>query len=188
MQMATEPSKKQLGYLKGLGYEGPKPATSWEAGQLIDQLKSGVSSARASQWLVARRDDKAKRRIEEAKQYLDGVVRMDRDYRSAVGEPLTSGFRLKVMAGEQTAENEIYHKAFLSLDVATRYPDLLAIEGMDEEELKRVPSHGKFVTGPGQVIERAKGETASQKNSGCAVFIVAAGGMVLLTLSSIVAL
>ena len=129
--MASEPSQKQLGYLKGLGYQGPKPATSWEASQLIDQLKSGVTPAKASDWLVSRRGDKAKRRIEDAKQYLDSVVQMDRDYRSAVGEPLTSGFRLKVMPGEQTAENALYHKAFLPLEVAVRYPQLLAIEGMD---------------------------------------------------------
>lgn len=176
--MASAPSDRQLGYLKGLGYPGPRPHTAWEASQLLDQIKSGTPPCTASQWLISRWENKSKQRLMHAKDYLSGVLEMERQYRSAVGETLISGFRLKVQAGEHTPENEIYDKAFLPLHVATRYPELLAIEGIHDEQLKRVPGHGKFITGPGQIVERVKGEPAPGKSqSGCIVFVIAASGL-----------
>lgn len=40
----TTPSEKQLEYLTNLGYTGPKPKTSFEAGKLIEELKNGAQT------------------------------------------------------------------------------------------------------------------------------------------------
>jgi hypothetical protein len=174
--MPTPPSKKQLGYLKGLGYSGPAPKSSTEASHLIDELKGGASPAKAANELAQRRVDRARRDLEHATMYVQGLADMERQYHEAVGEPYISGLRLKISADERTSENEIYHNAFLPLEVALRNPEILTIPGIQDEELKRTPGHGKFVVGPGDVVERQKGERApsTKRGSGCASIVLLA--------------
>lgn len=181
--MPKPPSKKQLGYLKGLGYQGEAPETSLEASVLIDDLKAGARSDRAEKRMVTKRSEQLRSSIERVKQYLKSVAEMDCEYRDATGDPYVSGFRLKVPASEQTAENEMYHKAFLPLELALKYPQILAIEGIQEEELKRVPLAGLFVIAPNRVVLRSKGQPIpGQKGSGCASALLVIGMATLLCL------
>jgi hypothetical protein len=99
---------------------------------------------------------------------------MDSDYRESVGEALVSGFRLKVPTAHRTPETEIYHGAFLPLDVALKHPEVLASVGWEHEELKGVPKQGKFVVAPGKVVERQKGDPVPDGGgSGCAGVLLA---------------
>jgi hypothetical protein len=107
--------------------------------------------------------------LAQAKEYLRGLAEMDRQYYASAGERLCAGLRLKVQKKDQTPENEAYHSAFLPLEAALRHPQLLTIRGVYSQELKKAPGHGKFVVGPGKVVERQKGERApTAAKSGCA--------------------
>jgi hypothetical protein len=174
--MPQAPSDKQLAYLKRLGYSGPAPETSAEASRLIDDLKGGASSAAAAKALTQRRGERARRDLEHARIYVEGLAEMERQYHEACGEPYISGLRLKVPAADRTPENEIYHKAFLPLDVALRSPEILTIDGLEYKEIKRTPGLGLFVVAPGHVVERQKGERApkAKTESGCAGVVVVA--------------
>lgn len=133
--MAKPPSDKQLRYLNRLGYSGPEPKTSAEASQLIDNLRGGSSSAEAAKGLNQSRDERRRRDLEYARIYVQGLANMETQYNEAVGEPYISGLRLKASASNRTAENGVYHKAFLPLGVAHQSPEILTIEGLAYEEL-----------------------------------------------------
>ncbi len=115
-------------------------------------------------------------RLKWVKEYLDGLVEMNRGYRESVGEPMISGFRLKVPKDDRTPENEIYHNAFLPFDLTFKHPEILADPAIEDNELKKIPDHGKFVVAPGKVIERAKPERTTvpqAKGSGCSSALLA---------------
>lgn len=157
------PSKKQIGYLKGLGYLGATPETSREASFLIDQLKSGKSSSVAQKSLakerkkMARRDNaKLKERLASQIEYLNWI---EEELRGADGIGC-AGFRLSAIPDDTTTEEMIYANAFLPFDVAKRYPELLLMN-LDDDELEKSPRKGKVIMQPGVVIDM---EEYRQKN------------------------
>ena len=144
------PSGKQIGYLNGLGYQGPAPESSEEASHLISQLKSGRTSKQASRSVKTVRKKQAKRakqNLDITKEYLADLDRMTRD---GDGVIKVAGFRLKAIKGETAQTNEIYHKAFLPLETAKQFPELLMLD-LDSDELARRPKKGNIVVRPGVV-------------------------------------
>ena len=132
MVMSKPPSKKQLGYLKGLGYRGTPPETSWEASRLIDELKAGKTPKQVAKSLNKKRESKANRSLQSAKEYVRLVAEQNDEYREAVGSAMVVGFRLKVSKVEMTPENEVYHRGFLPLEIAVKYPEILAVAGVED--------------------------------------------------------
>lgn len=169
--MPRPPTQKQLDYLKGLQYTGTPPITSGEAGKLIEDIRGGMSPAKAEKRLLKYREKLRARNIREAKDYLQSLVEMNAQYQTC------AGFRVKIYKKDLSPENEIYQNAFLPLEVAIRYTEaLLAIPGVDffDNELQRVPSHGRFMKAPGRVIERKKGARVPTGKTGCGCMVFVA--------------
>lgn len=146
------PTDKQLAYLKVLGYVGTQPTTIGEATDLIQAIKEdGFTSADAERAVLIDRDlpiEKIRRYIAEAEQ----------DKRN--GNEL-AGWRLKVKRGTETSENSIYNGAFLPFDVGRKFPELLAISGLDFDPLQRRPAKGPVVVAPKQLSEITPGSRKS---------------------------
>jgi hypothetical protein len=137
------PTEKQLAYLKDLGYVGTEPITIGEASDLIDAMKQGVASADAEKNMLFERASP----IEKARLYLADV-----EERKRRGEDL-AGWRLKVKRGAETSANSVYNGAFLPFDVGRKFPELLAISGLDFDTLQRRPAKGPVVVAPKQLSE-----------------------------------
>ena len=71
--MAGPPSKKQLDYLKGLGYVGTRPSTSGEASKLIDHITGGMTPAAAEKSFLKYRKEKDQKELGCIKDYLQGL-------------------------------------------------------------------------------------------------------------------
>ena len=163
----AEPTKKQLRYLHDLGYTGTPPGTSGEASKLIDHIEGGMTPAAAEKSFLKYRKQRDERDLELTKTYLEGLHEMNEGY------PTCAGFRLKVNASEAAAETQTYHRAFLPLDLATKFPRLLMLDGLEYDELVNVPGNGKFVVSPGKVVERAKGKPVPSAGGCGAVLLFA---------------
>jgi hypothetical protein len=167
LTMPTPPSTKQLGYLKGLGYTGTPPESSGEASKLIDEIKDGMKPAKAERGLLEYRKHRDVKRLGEVKQYLQALDEMNEQY------PTCAGFRLVVDKQEAAAETQIYQRAFLPLDVAHKYPELLLLRGLDySNELVNAPRTGKFVASPGRVIDRSNGKPTSNLGGYLAILVL----------------
>lgn len=87
------------------------------------------------------------------------------------------GFRLKAFRSSAAPADLIYDGAFLPIETALTWPALIRIPGVETGNLPRIPSHGKFVHGPGQIVERPQvggtSEPQGVTRSGCLAVIVA---------------
>ncbi len=167
----SAPTKKQLTFLKTLGYTGVKPNTVGEASDLISAMRDGVTSTVAEKGMLYERASP----IEKARLYLT-----DAEERKRNGNE-HAGWRLKVKRGAETSQNLIYNGAFLPFDVGRKFPELLAISGLDfDSELQRRPAKGPVVVAPNQLSEITPGSrvpanapqivqqpTLKKKRSGC---------------------
>jgi hypothetical protein len=120
--------------------------------------------------------DEARRRqaaLAEAKSRLRSIS----DANRAAGESQCVGFRFEKRKGCEPAENErAYLGAFLSLAVARKHPELLAVDTLYLAEVTAAEPRGaRTVLGPGRVRDAGAGQPAM----GCVVLIVA-GALVLL--------
>ena len=161
------PSDKQLKYLRALGYTGKQPESSFEASQLIGDIKDGMSSNAAEKNAKKHRREAVKRErkhLQHQKQYLDGLESMMAE---SEGVFKCAGFRMKAIKGETSEQHLIYDKAFLPFDVAKRHPELLGIRDVDHDELQRKPSKGKIVQSPGVVKDMAD----VRSTTGCLVVL-----------------
>src|SRR5689334_9550051 len=130
--MAKPPSDKQLSYLKGLGYSLTPPRTSGEASEMIDGLKSGSPPEQVERNLHAYRQQRQQARMADVHTYLSGLSGM---VEMAEGEFKLAGFRLSVERKLIDPAYLAYDKAFLPFDVALRLPQILAIDGLNSDEL-----------------------------------------------------
>ena len=181
----SEPTAKQLSYLRQLGYTGSAPLTAGEASELISGTKDGVDQSHLEKGMLDERARKGRTKIENAKHHLAMLESMKKDW---MGEFKLAGFRLKVLKGAETQANAPYKNAFLPFDVAKRYPELLTISGLDyDSELQRRPSKGPIVIAPGQIGEIESqgsrqpavvapiGSGTEPKKSGCLVLFALLG-------------
>ncbi len=142
------PTEKQLAFLTDLGYTGAQPTTVGEASDLISAMKDGLTTADAEKGMLFERASP----IEKARLYL-----ADAEERKRNGNEL-AGWRLKVKRGAETSQNAIYNGAFLPFDVGRKFPELLAISGLDfDSELQRRPAKGPIVVAPNQFSEITPG-------------------------------
>ena len=165
------PTEKQLAFLKSLGYKGAPPSTVGEASDIISAMKDGLTSGDAEKGMLFERASP----IEKARLYLT-----DAEERKQNGSEL-AGWRLKVKRGAETSQNAIYNGAFLPFDVGRKFPELLAISGLDfDSELQRRPTKGPIVVAPNQLTEITPGtrkasvftpiavqHSRTKKQSGC---------------------
>jgi len=144
----ASPTEKQFAFLKDLGYAGAEPTTVAEASDLISAMKDGLTTADAEKTMLFERASP----IEKARLYL-----ADAEERKRNGNEL-AGWRLKVKRGAETSQNAIYNGAFLPFDVGRKFPELLAISGLDfDSELQRTPAKGPIVISPKQLSEITPG-------------------------------
>ena len=142
------PTEKQLAFLKSLGFTGAPPSTVGEASDLISAMKDGLTSAEAEKGMLFERASP----IEKARLYLADAEEQTRN-----GNEL-AGWRLKVKRGAETSQNTIYNGVFLPFDVGRKFPELLAISGLDyDSELQRRPAKGLIVVAPNQLTEITPG-------------------------------
>lgn len=154
------PTEKQLAFLKSLGYTGAQPNTVGEASDLISAMKDGLTSVDAEKGMLFERASP----IEKARLYL-----ADAEERKRNGNEL-AGWRLKVKRGAETSQNTIYNGAFLPFDVGRKFPELLAISGLDfDSELQRRPAKGPIVVAPNQLSEITPGSREASVSTPVAV-------------------
>jgi len=154
------PTEKQLAYLKSLGYTGAPPSTVGEASDLISAMKDGLASADAEKGMRFERASP----IGKARLYLADAAERKRN-----GNEL-AGWRLKVKRGAETSQNTIYNGAFLPFDVGCKFPELLAISGLDfDSELQRRPAKGPIVVAPNQLSEITPGSRKASVSTPIAV-------------------
>jgi hypothetical protein len=152
------PSKKQLGYLKGLGYKGEPPETMGEASAAIEEMLESGDSKKAERAIdrmrrEEERDKKkqGKRKFAAIKAQIRSMIRENKAYGE---EGLYAGFRFEAIDEDEIDEEERpYLGAFVPLDVAAKYPEILLKETLDLEEMlcdDKVPVGTKKIVGPGQ--------------------------------------
>lgn len=156
--MAKAPSSKQLGYLKRLGYKGVEPTTSRQASLAIDVMLEAKDSKAAEKAVLKQQKDELKREKQTRKDQLQAIKEeirfMVKENRAYGGEGLFAGFRFIEMEDERpNEEDEPYVGAFVPLEVAQRYPDLLLRATVEYEELlsdDKLPGGTRVVVAPGQ--------------------------------------
>ena len=181
----SAPTEKQIVLLRSLGYTGAQPNTVGEASNLISAMKDGLTSADAAKRMLFERASP----IEKARLYLT-----DAEERKRNGNEI-AGWRLKVRRGAETSQNTIYNGAFLPFDVGRKFPELLAISGLDlDSELQRRPAKGPIVIAPNELSEITPGsrkasvsapvavqQSRSKKRSGCLGLLLVLKAILFLT-------
>lgn len=156
--MPKPPSDKQLRYLKRLGYKGEQPTSSAQASAAIDEMLESRSSRRAEDAVLEQRDyerDRAKKNERDRRAGNDETLRhMLRENKAYGGEGLYAGFRFVELEEEKPNQKEApYAGAFLPIQVAAKYPELLDVETLEIEEVMvddRLPKGTPMVVGPGR--------------------------------------
>lgn len=165
--MSRCPTEKQRNFLNTLGYKGQPPISLSEASDLIDEIKNGTKPERAEKQMLSARAKWEKKQLAEIREYLKSLDDMNREYHTC------SGFRIQVENEEAATETRQYHRAFLSLDVAKKHPELLLLQGLYyDDELQRVPTSGKFIVSPGDVRavagkQKRRGRNEASGEVGC---------------------
>ncbi len=160
--MDQPPSNKQLDFLERLKYSGEMPQSTDEATAAITAMlaKEGQASAQAALMRVRSQQQKAKER--EAKQAARRQlmsVKQDLKFMQSENrfsdEPEYLGYIFQPLDDEPTSpEDQLYRGAFISLEVATKYPHLLVRETLDPMEVlgsERLPHRTPVVLKPGKV-------------------------------------
>ena len=150
MRAMSEPTERQLNYLAVLQYFGPTPHSVEAASRLIDALKNGLRPEDAPAHLEVIHRELVQAQLPQVREYLLAQLKMNELSRTCIG------FRLSRLPGHSGDECRLYHKAFISLETACLYPEILLTYGLCYEPLQRRPSTGLFVIAPGQVEKRGK--------------------------------
>lgn len=134
------PSEEQITYILSLGYRGRMPTTSFEASLVLDCLLAGLSHERTAKFEELTSMERAQ-----------GILcNAERDILN--GTPL-AGWRLKAI-DETKLACPLYVDAFLPLDVAKQFPELLMDSNLDfSKPLQNRPWKGRIVITPSEIGE-----------------------------------
>lgn len=163
---AKPPTSKQIAYLKDLGYEGLHPTSSWQASVAIDAMLASKDSKSAERAILRKQKEERGRHEGFRKQQLQSVKNeirfMIRQNKECGEGTLFLGFRFSALDDEQPSPDDApYVGAFVPLEVAAQYPEILLRESLDCEEVlgEDTPPEGtKVVVAPGR-FERLKSRT-----------------------------
>lgn len=182
-RVAKLPSSKQLGYLKRLGYKGIEPTSSKQASAAIEVMLESKDSKAAEKAIINQRKAEEKREKQARKDGLkmlkDEIRFMIRENRAYGGKGLYAGFVFIEVEDERpSADDEPYVGAFVPLEVAQQYPELLLRESLEYEEVlsdDKLPGGTRMVVAPGR-FEHLR------SSSGClSVLLVFAAGLAALS-------
>lgn len=156
--MPKAPSPKQTAYLKRLGYRGEPPNTSQEASAAIEEMLDSDNWRKAETAILRERDERKRREKQRRRDDLAAAksqIRfMLRENKSYGGEGLYAGFLFVEVEDEEPSQHDaLYVGAFLPLNVAADYPELLTLETVEAEELMvddKIPAGARTVTEPGR--------------------------------------
>lgn len=185
--MTRPASQKQMAFLKRLGYSGQLPATVREASAAIDAMLEKKDSKRAEKALLAERGRsekaRAKRRRKELATIGQEVNFMLQENRRYGSDGLYAGFMFVPLDGVELAAQETqYAGAFLPLQVAARFPDLLAMDTLDVEE---VLTEDHLERGTRMVVAPGKFKPLGHRGLGCSPKFILVLGVMLLVLLAI---
>jgi hypothetical protein len=134
------------------GSSGELPATS--AGKRTVQLSSDESTSELATALAkSLRKEKRRRHSDRMREVRADLRFMLDANHQAGGQGVYSGFRLVRTRAEPSSDEKPYVDAFLPLDVAQDYPELLAFEGLNYDDVycnENLPAETRVVVGPGQ--------------------------------------
>lgn len=116
--MNRPPSKKQLAFLRKLGYDGPDPATMDEASWLIDARKSGKKADGLA--AAVRRN-----RRQEAADWISDRLSDKKDSLGLALDEFSNMAGFKLDSNITCTRMAKYAGAFLPVKVVKKWPDLL---------------------------------------------------------------
>jgi hypothetical protein len=176
--MISPPSSKQLGYLKRLGYEGAEPTSLKQASAAINAMLEYKDSKVAERAIATQRKAEEKREKKAKKDQLrtikDDIQFMVRENRAYGDDGLYAGFVFVRIEDERPSEDDTpYVGAFVPLEVAQKYPEVLLRHTLDYDE---VLSEAKLRRGTKVVVAPGRFKRLGS-SSGCLylALIVAAG-------------
>jgi hypothetical protein len=155
---ANPPSGAQNAYLKRLGYKGEWPRTKSQASATIDEMLESHDSKKAERAMLRRRKEEAKeeakdrkewrkQRLADAKEEIRDTIRENK--RNGCG---FAGYRYVPMGDYAIREEDMpYLDAVIFLDVAAKYPELLARDTLEVDlidDATDLPIGTRVVVGP----------------------------------------
>lgn len=196
--MSDDPTKRQLGYLKGLGYDGPAPESKREASFLIDAIKSGkkVTANTLAQYRERERREWVK--LVKA-DFLEGArddLKMNRQHRREFGEDLWVGQMVRV--GRYCHQAKHLNGLLVRLEDAVKRREVLPpYEGCQEETCectieavtaREVPRGTRYVDFPERPAGTAGRPRRAKKSSKAGLYAVAFFALAIVLCSGILCL